>query len=412
MHPLAFDKEGRPFAFSPLTRSLLVRRFRKPGERGTCEALFDEDGEPLQVAVDTTVLEFRAVVNYVAALYRLDQLDEHGNEVDKSAPAYISIDPSRNAGMSGSADPLLVVRDMAQFNAEVTKTIATSAAGMMNAATENMRVAIGGGVGNRRLLGLLGAAAADLDDDDDDEGRNAADGGVEEPPIAPAPKPDPWAWLAGFAPVLQPMLPKIGEALGAKLADLMNTFMGKAPAAASSSTNTTASATASGPAPSGATASEAAAGMGATGTSTPPPTSGPSRAPSSPPPTAASSTPASGPIVDATAEAAPVPAVAADPSVAPTGTSTALATAGAPVALGDVRNVAPTGEQIAHLLRIRAVLTPREVAIVDGVIARMDQPTRAWWLAELSAMNVDQAAERVQSLIPAASKKAAAAGEE
>jgi len=397
MHPLAFDKDGQRFSFLPQAVALLVRRWRNPGGRGTCEQVFDEDGNPLKIPVPSTVSELRDGVAYVAGLYRLDQLGEDGEIIVGAPPAYVAIDPTRNAGLSGGADPLLVVRDMAQFNADVTKTIANSAAGMMNAATENMRAAIGGGLGNRRLLALLGKAQEELDDGDDgdDEGDDLVrDAG--QPPAPPPPAADPWAFLAGFAPLLKPMLPKLGEAIGVKLADLLNSFMGPRPAAASGSTGATASATASGPASSGTTASEAAAGTGASGP--PPPSSSPSSAPT-PPPTAAPS-----------AEASHVDPITTDssaaPVAAPTEPATGLATAnGASVALGDVRNAAPTGAQVAHLLAIRAVLTEREVAIVDGAIARMDLPTRAGWLAELSALTVDQAAARVRSMMPAASKK-------
>ena len=46
------------------------------------------------------------------------------------------------------------------------------------------------------------------------------------------------------------------------------------------------------------------------------------------------------------------------------------------------------------------MLTENEVAVIDESIARMDAPTRAWWLGELSSLSVDQAVERVRSMLP------------
>jgi len=400
MHPLAFDKDGHPFEFEAETVDLLVRRFRKPGERGTCEALFDEDGDPLAVPKTSTVPEFREAVAYIAGLYRLDQRREDGTVIPGVPAAYVAVDPSRNASGPGGADPLLVIRDMARDSAEVTKTLATSAAGMMNAATENMRVAVGGGLGNRRLLGMLSNAAAalegasddgdeDEDDDDDDE-----DGGDPDPdgPAAPPPASDPLAMLAALAPLLKPALPKIGELIGARLSDWLNTLMGARPAAGASSTTATPSGTASEPTTSGATASGPAAGpgagAGARATSAAPATAAPDAPPPAGPSTTATSSTAAASAETATAPQAPVASEQ----------TTALATN--PTSAPEVRNAAPTGAQIGHLFAIRTLLTPREVAIADEVIARMDGPTRAGWIAELCALPIDQAAERVRSHIP------------
>lgn len=64
--------------------------------------------------------------------------------------------------------------------------------------------------------------------------------------------------------------------------------------------------------------------------------------------------------------------------------------------------IEPTPEQWAHMFAIRARLSPREVAIVETVILRMAPETRAQWLAELSALSVDEAAKIVRSMIPKA----------
>ena len=179
------------------------------------------------------------------------------------------------------------------------------------------------------------------------------------------------AIFAMLAPILQPALPKIGEAIGNKLAELLNGYLGKQPAAASGSTTATASAPASAPPPSGAPASEAAAGTGArTETTSAPPPAAPAEAPSAP--------------------VAPPPV--------PTENASATVT--------DVRNAAPTAPQMNHLFAISGRLTPKEMTIVHATIARMDDATRAAWIAELSAMTVDQAVDHVRGLLPTAAQAA------
>ncbi len=369
MSQLAFDKDGQPFQFSPQLHTLSVRRFRNPGGRGTCEVVRDEDGDPLHVPGDSTLGEFRAAVGYVSGLYRLDQHDEGGDEIPDAPPAYVVIDPPRNGLLSGSADPLVVVRDLAHAHADVAKTLASTNAGMMQAATENMRVSIGAGLGNRRVLGLLANAAGAIDvaskdeDDDEEDGDDDLDNEDDDAPRGPAPAGpgDPLAALGMLAPLIQPLLPKIGEAIGVLAADFLNRYKAARPAAASSSTTAHATEAATAPPPSGAPASEAAAGSGA-GTAVPPPS--PDPAPSTAPPT------------------------------------TAPAEGAAPPVESEVRNAAPTGAQIAHLLAVRAHLTENEVAVIDESIARMDGPTRMWWLGELSALSVEQAVQRVRSMLP------------
>ena len=73
-----------------------------------------------------------------------------------------------------------------------------------------------------------------------------------------------------------------------------------------------------------------------------------------------------------------------------------------------MRNAAPPPDQLAHLLAIRARLNPREAAIADAVVVRMAPDVQAQWLAELSALTVDQAVEVVRSMIPKATPPAAA----
>lgn len=50
---LAFDKQGKPFAFTRRAKKLLVRLFRNPGARGTCSQVLGADGQPLYVDTET-----------------------------------------------------------------------------------------------------------------------------------------------------------------------------------------------------------------------------------------------------------------------------------------------------------------------------------------------------------------------
>jgi hypothetical protein len=121
-------------------------------------------------------------------------------------------------------------------------------------------------------------------------------------------------------------------------------------------------------------------------TTAPAPTA--ARAASSRPPVVATS---EGPTPDGAA-----PSRTAIAGVMPAGTAQSDGPRNAPP------GIEPTPEQWAHLFAVRARLSPREVAIVETVILRMAPETRAQWLAELSVLSVDEAAEIVRSMIPKA----------
>ena len=127
--------------------------------------------------------------------------------------------------------------------------------------------------------------------------------------------------------------------------------------------------------------------------STPPPAAAPSPAPSPVAPPAAA--PASSTTTAQGSAAAGSSATAPTPVVVPSATEPPAAEPAA-----EIRNAAPTPEQVAHLLAIRSQLMPREAAIADAVVLRMSPEMRAQWLGELSAMSVDQAVEIVRSMIP------------
>lgn len=127
MASLAFDKQGKPFTFQRRTKKLLVRLFRNPSARGTCCQVLGVDGQPLNIDPETDYVEFRRAVNQVPGLYRLDQCDEDGNELDDAQAAYVSIETARNAqtgDAAGDVNPLVIIQQMAAIQADVMKTMA------------------------------------------------------------------------------------------------------------------------------------------------------------------------------------------------------------------------------------------------------------------------------------------------
>jgi hypothetical protein len=178
-----FDKDGRPIVLNAKTRRLMARRFRNPGGRGTCEVVYDEAGEVLMLEVETfSIPALREAVDHEPGLYRLEQCDENGEDIDGAPAAYVPIAATRNAASSAAAsDPLAIVASLAQTNAEVSKVFADKAAGMMDAMTECMRVV--GGMPSKRLLanaalGLKLVPESESDDDNDND-------------TAPEPEPEP-----------------------------------------------------------------------------------------------------------------------------------------------------------------------------------------------------------------------------
>jgi hypothetical protein len=77
MSELAFDREGNPFRFSRRTKKLRPRRWKNPGQRGTCAAVLDADGEQIFIEADAEYVEFRSTVGNVPGFYRLDQCVRH-----------------------------------------------------------------------------------------------------------------------------------------------------------------------------------------------------------------------------------------------------------------------------------------------------------------------------------------------
>jgi hypothetical protein len=352
-----------------------VRLFRNPSARGTCCQVLGTDGQPLYVDPETDYMEFRRSVGQVPGLYRLDQCDEDGNELEDTQPAYVSIDVARNAqamDSTGDVSPLLIIQQMAATQAEVMKAMAAQQAALMAATAEILRapyrpapIALPAPTPDLRNAATLGKN----DDHDEHDGHDESDEDIG---------PDSPATMA--LRMLEPHLPQLGAFLYDKCAEFLRHIYSKK-----------------------ATTSPAAmpAPMPA---STPAIASMPSQPTGEPVGVAAG---ASSPVVPrasaATSSATAVmTADAGDDEDEHTGPADMDVVpppiAGAPTNAPNAPFI-PTREQLAHVNAIRARLTPTEQAIVSNTIARMDPQMLSDWLAALSPMPVDEATALIRRMV-------------
>ncbi len=363
MSSLAFDKQGKPFTFHRRAKQLLVRLFRNPSARGTCCQVLDAAGQPLHIDPETDYMEFRKAVGHVPGLYRLDQCDEDGNELEDAQAAYVSIDVARNAqtadGSTGDVSPLIIIQQMAATQAEVMKVMAAQHGALMAAAAEILRAPYRPAPVAMPAPELRNADVPteddDRDEDDDDEGEDAA---PEHPATA-------------ALRMIEPHLPQLGGFLYEKFAEFLRHIYSKngvAPAATRGPMLVSVPATAhAAPGPAGEPVGVAA------GWSSP-----------VPPP------PAPAPLTDTdSADASPQ---VLDNEAAP------LASDAAEIATPIVPPI-PTREQFAHLSAIRAQLSPTEQAIAQNTISRMEPQMLANWLAALSAMSIDEATALIRRMV-------------
>ena len=451
MSPLAFDKQGKPFSWNRRTRQLLVRVFKNPSARGTCCQVLDAEGNPLYVDAETDYVTFRKIVGNGPGLYRLDQCDDEGNELEDAQPAYVSIDITRNVTSSsdGDVNPLVIVEHMFAIHADVMKTMAAQQANIMAASAELLRAPL-------RLPPPAAppredheSGTSEHDDNDEADGDDDADEADEADDTEPAQ--DPWASLRPLLDMVEPHLPK----LGAFLYEQFVAFLKKsatAPAAAPALSTAPASAAATPvPSPDVVQAGAVAGSSAQSSVNAPAPpttnvefsvssTTGASaarrsplsmvesdsatsslRAPSANEP-AAEAQPASAERADRETAAeqtmTPTPAIVTSTAARRSDTTSATtkprtlapnASASAGAAPGAASTSAapqprnalpePTAEQVAHLLQVRERLSPKERAIAENAISRMTPDMLVQWLAELSAMSVDEAARTIRQMI-------------
>lgn len=347
MSSLAFDKQGKPFAWHKRTAKLRVRLFRNPSARGTCCQVLDGAGAPLFVDADIDYTEFRRTVSGVPGLYRLDQCDDDGVEIDDAPPAYVSIEQLRNAGGGVEAiqvtevSPLLIIERLVALQSDVMKTMAAQHAAILASSAEIMRAPY-------RPVPLLpadlrnaDAANDEADDADDDEDET----------------PEPSA-LAPMLSMLEPHLPQLGAFLYTKFVE----FFRHVPAAPA----------------------------------TPPPAA----TTPAPTPAPASTAPHVAPPVDVAAGFEPADIGIVEAELFETVSEDAPLRNDAHVEspMANVPTV-PTAEQLAHLFAVRERLTPPEQTLIEHVIKRMPAELMMQYLGTLSAMSIDDATAFIRSLI-------------
>lgn len=397
MSTLAFNKEGEPFSFDNRTHQLRLRRFRKPGARGTCEAVLDADGEQVYIDVDADYAELRRAVDHVAGFYRLDQCDEDGRPIADLPAAYVSVEAVRNAGLSGDADAMTVVRELAAINAEVAKTMADRFAAVMQSTAEILRAADGAGIAHRKPVLEIAN-----DEDDKDEGAD------DDDDVAPEPAP-PTA-LESIATILQAVQPMLDTAMAlyaqlkanAAQAGTPGAAHATPPAAATASESEPPSAPpstaspSSGSVPDGAAAGSSEVASASAATTEKQTAKGASTAASGTPATQTTGAAAAS---SETARKSPTPAKPPASSVSAPVVETSAPTAESPATAVRNASLAPTMQQVAHLTAIRARLTPKEAAIAERVMKQMTPDMLGQWLVALSEQSVDEAVQTIRKTV-------------
>ena len=359
MSPLAFDKQGKPFAFQRRTKQLRVRLFRNPSARGTCCQVLDADGQPLYVDPETDYMELRKAVGQVPGLYRLDQCDDEGNELDDAQAAYVSIDIARNAqvgdGGSGDVNALVIIQQMAAIQADVMKTMATQQAALMAATAEILRAPY--------RPAPIAVAATDLRNSDVRAGNDDGDDVDDEDDEIDEELP-PESTLISVARMVDATMPNMAAQLGEFLYDKVMELIAKKKATASAPAM---------PAPA-ATATHVTSSHDA-------PSVVPVTSHAEPPASVARATSAPSGADRTTAKQVEIDASTAAPKVAAATTPT------------------PTPAQMAHLFAIRERLDTKERAIAEAAIGKMTQEQLAHWLAELCTQSVEDATATIRELI-------------
>jgi hypothetical protein len=396
MSTLAFNKEGEPFSFDNRTHQLRLRRFRKPGARGTCEAVLDADGDQVYIDVDADYAELRRAVDNVTGFYRLDQCDEDGRPIADLPAAYVSVEAVRNAGLSGDADAMTVVRELAAINAEVAKTMADRFAAVMQSTAEILRAADGAGIAHRKPVLEIASDEDDKDeiDDDDDDAPDSA------PPTA----------LESIATILQAVQPMLDTAMALYTQLKANAAQAGAPGAAHATPPAAATASESEPAsvppstaspssgsvPDGAAAGSSGAASASATTTEKQTAKGASATPATPPSSASA---ASSETARRVPTAAKPPASSVSAPASETSASTTVQPSEAPATAVRNASLAPTMQQVAHLTAIRARLTPKEAAIAERVMKQMTPDMLGQWLVALSEQSVDEAVQTIRKTV-------------
>lgn len=376
MSSLAFDKQAKPFTFHKRTKLLRVRLFRNPRARGTCSQVLDDDGEPLYIDVETDYPEFRQIIGNVPGLYRLDQCDDDGNEIDEEPPAYVTVDPPRNAqqydASSSDVNPLTIIREMAAIQGEALKALSAHQAQILASTAEIMRAPY------RQAPPPPPAELRNaLDDEDDDDDRNDEDEELED--IEQEDEPAPSGGMGFLAQLAKMIDPKEAREFAHWAMSKFFEFRKETAQAAP--------VTVVAPAPTPAPAPTVLVTVAA-----PAPDPTPT-APVAATPTVQTSSTSSVTSTTVTPSQTIATTQIVEPPTAPSADAS------------DSSNEPSTGfpkltdEQTLHIFAINGRLSDQERAIAEHVIMRMGPEKLKRWAAELCAMSLEDATDTVRKLI-------------
>ncbi len=384
MSPLAFDKQGKPFAWHSRTRKLKVRLFRNPAARGTCCQVLDGAGAPLYVDAETDYAEFRRAIGNVPGFYRLDQCDDDCVEIEGAAPAYVSIEHLRNAqpadggASSNDVNPLVIIQSMAAIQADVMKTMAAQQAALMAATAEIMRAPY------RPALVAPADHRNAYDEEDDDE--------LEDEEEVTASN----EILGMLGPLLPKIGEKFGEQLGQRVIDAVLGVFGRKPdaqAAAPAATPAPMPMSHPAPAPTERHAHGSQVGIAAGQGLMPVPLH--VQVVAGDDVVTYEATDYDGNAVEGATPGmfAPIASAAMSGSTAQWPATTLVPNA------PNSEPAMPTPEPMAHLLAIRESLTPTERTLSARVIARMAPDIQAQWLGALATKSIEDAATEIRAVL-------------
>jgi len=165
--PLAFDQSGERFDVAASADGWRVRRFNKSG-RGTPETLYDDNGRPLIIALDTDHDEFRDVVANVPGRYRLDPVSEDGRTCADTAAAYIKLKETASSKAPSGNDLLTqTVLQVVETNNAMVRDVVSKLGEIMKSAAQLINAADGAGLAAREPLTPTGALMRNADAEGD-----------------------------------------------------------------------------------------------------------------------------------------------------------------------------------------------------------------------------------------------------
>jgi len=145
--------------------------------------VFDADGLPLVIPIDTDIHEFRRLVELQPGRYRLDPIDADQKGCEDGTAAYVQLAEGGGPSSSGGSEVAGgssshhddLIRDLVRVNAEMVKSITEQFATVMDSAATLIRAADGAGMPARQPVPPMPPVdeLEDEDDEEDDDVRNA-----------------------------------------------------------------------------------------------------------------------------------------------------------------------------------------------------------------------------------------------